>query len=103
MRISHDLNTLRLCKRDFGIEDGISHGVAGLDDRIHGLKIGVQQVEVVFDGVPVLRSSIGLHGLDMVAVIVPPAADLAVHIVHLTVMCFDQLLLIGGNLLFDLP
>ena len=53
------------------------------------------------DGVPISRGSVSLHGLNMVAVVMPPAADLAVHIVYLPVMRFDQLLLIGGELLFD--
>ena len=99
--IGRDLDALRLCKGDLGVEDGVGHGIAGLDDRVHGLQIGVQQVEVVSDGVPISRGSVSLHGLDMVAVVVPPAADLAVHIVYFAIMRFDQLLLIGGDLLFD--
>ena len=95
------LDALRLCKGDFGVQDGVGHGIAGLDDRVHGLQVGVQQVEVVLDGVPVLRSGVGLHGLDMVAVVVPPAANLTVHIVYFAIMRFDQLLLIGGELLFN--
>ena len=53
------------------------------------------------DGLPVFLGGIGFHGLDVVAVIVPPATDLAVHIVHFPVMGLDQLLLIGGDLPLD--
>ena len=35
---------------------------------------------------------------DMVAVVVPPAADLPVHIINFPIMRFDQLMLIGSNL-----
>lgn len=49
----------------------------------------------------ILTKSISRFGRNMVAVVMPPAADLAVHIVYLPVMRFDQLLLIGGELLFD--
>ena len=53
------------------------------------------------DGVPVLRGGVGFHGLDMVAVVVPPTTNLTVHIVYFAIMRFDQFLLIGGDLLFD--
>ena len=101
VRIGHDPYPLRLRQRNFGIEDGIGHGVACLDDRVHGLQVGVQQVKVVLDGLPIPCGGVGLHRLDMVAVIVPPAADLAVHIVYLPVMGLDQFLLVGGDLLFN--
>ena len=38
----------------------------------------------------------------MVTVIVPPAADLAVHILYLLVVGFNQFTLIGGKLFVDL-
>ena len=34
----------------------------------------------------------------MVAIVMPPATDLPVHIINFPIMCFDQLMLIGSNL-----
>ena len=46
------------------------------------------------DGLPVFTGGIGFHRLDMVAVVVPPAANLVVHVLYLSVVGFDQLPLI---------
>ena len=42
------------------------------------------------DGFPVFCRRIGLHGLDVIAVVVSPAPDLAIHIVHFLIVCLDQ-------------
>ena len=39
--------------------------------------------------------------LNVVAVVVPPAADLAVHVLHLFIMRVHQLALVGFELLID--
>ena len=38
-----------------------------------------------------------LHGLDMVAVVMPPATNRAVHIVHFPIVGLDQLPLVGSD------
>ena len=43
-----------------------------------------------------------LHHLDVVAVVMPPAPNLPVHIFHFPVVGLDQLPLIGRNALVDL-
>lgn len=101
--VRHHLDALGPGQGDLGVEDGVGHGVAGLDDRVHGGQVLVQQVQVPFDGLPVLRRGIGLHGLDVVAVVVPPAPDLPVHVVHLPVVGLHQLLLVGGDLPVNPP
>ena len=45
---------------------------------------------------------IGFHRLNMVAVIMPPTPHLAVHVIDLTVMGLDKLLLIGSYPFIDL-
>ena len=48
----------------------------------------------------IARRRQGLHGLDVIAVVVPPAAHLLIHVVHLGKMRGDQLVLVSGQLLF---
>ena len=100
MCVCHDLNAFRFRKRNLGIENGIGHRVAGLDNRIHGSQIFVEQVKIILDGIPIACSCVCFHRLNVVAVVVPPTTDLTVHIINFPVMRFNQLMLIGSDLLF---
>ena len=39
-----DRNALGFCQGDFGIQDGVRHGVAGFDDGVHRAEVRVQLV-----------------------------------------------------------
>ena len=91
-----------LGQRDLAVEDGVRHGVAGLDDGIHRVQVGVQLVQVVPDALHVVLGGQGFHDLDVVAVVMPPAPNLPVHVFHFPVVGLDQLPLIGRNPLVDL-
>ena len=54
----------------------------------------------MLNGIPVFGGRIGFHRLDMISIVMAPAADLPVHIVNFPVMCFDQFVLIRINLFF---
>ena len=84
-----DGDKLGLRQGNLAIQDGIRHGIAGLDHSIHGVQIRVQLVQVYLDGIHIAVGSQYLHGLDMVAVVMPPATNLPVHIVHFPVVGFD--------------
>ena len=96
MRVGDDLYVLCLGERYLGVKYRVRHGVARLYHRIDGGQVLIQKVEIVLYRLPIARRGIGLHRLDMVAVVVPPAAYLAVHIVYLAVVRLYQLLLVGG-------
>ena len=96
-------NVPALREGDLAVEDGIRHGVARLDRKVHGVQVGVQLVKVGPDAfqIPLCRQD--LHGLDVAAVIVPPAPHLAVHVIHLFVMRLDKLPLVGFDAVIQKP
>ena len=100
MCVRYDFNSFCLCKRNLGVQNSIGHRVAGLDNRINGSQIFVEQVKIILDGIPIACSGVCFHRLNVVAVVVPPSTDLTVHIINFPVMRFDQLVLIGSDLLF---
>ena len=89
-------------KGNFAVENGVGHGVAGFHHGVHGIEIRVQLVQVDFQGVHVPIGRQYLHHLDVVAVVMPPAPNLPVHVFHFPVVGLDQLPLIGRNALVDL-
>ena len=98
MGVGYHLNALGLCQGDLGIQNGVRHGVAGFDNGVHGGQILIKKVQVVPDGFPVALGGVGLHNLDVVPVVMPPAPNLLIHIVHFPVVGLDQFLLVGLQL-----
>ena len=103
MRVRLHRDAARLGKGNFAVEYGVRHGVAGLDDRVHGVQIGVQLVEILPDGVHIAPGGERLEHLNVISVVVPPAAHLAVHILDFLIVRVHQLALVGFQLLIDPP
>ena len=99
VRLHRDLP--RLCQGDLAVQDGVRHGIAGLDDGVHRVQVGVQLVQISLDAGQVAVCGQGLHDLDVIAVVVPPAADLTVHVLHFLVVGVDELPLVGGQFPVD--
>ena len=103
MGIDLHRNVPALREGDLAVEDGICHGIARLDRKVHGVQVGVQLVKVSPDAFQIPLRRQDLHGLDVAAVIVPPASHLAVHVVHLFVMRLDKLPLVGFDAVIQKP
>ena len=88
---------------NFAVQNGVGHGVAGLDHRVHGVQVSLQLIQVGLHRLPVTLGGVGLHHLDVAAVVVPPAPHLAVHVLHLGIVDLNKLPLIGGNAPVDCP
>ena len=69
-----------------------------LPEGEQSVQIGVQLVEIGADGVHIALGGERLEHLNMIPVVVPPAADLAVHVLHLFIMRVHQLALVGFEL-----
>ena len=101
MRVGLHRDAARFGEGYLAVQNGVRHSVAGFDDGVHGVQIGVQLVEIGADGVHIALGGERLEHLDMIPVVVPPAADLAVHVLHLFIMRVHQLALVGFELLID--
>ena len=97
MGIRMDRDILGVCQRDLAVQDGVSHCVAGFDNRINSRQIRIQFIQIGLDSIHVARSGISFECLDMIAIIMTPAPDLLIHILHFGIVGFDQLSLIGCN------
>ena len=97
MGIRMDGYIFGVCQRDLAVQNGVSHCVAGFDNCIDCCQIRIQFIQIGFDGVHVSRSCISFECLDMIAIIMTPAPDLLIHILHFGIVGFDQLSLIGCN------
>ena len=88
-----------LGQRNLTVQNGIGHGVARLHHRIYGVQVRVQQIQIGPDGLQIPLGGVGLHGLDVVAVVVPPPPHLPVHVLHLLVVGVQQFPLVVLQLL----
>ena len=103
MRIYFHLYALGLGKGYFAVYYCIRHRVTRFYCQINRVQIGIQHIQIIVYAVHVALCRKRLQHLYMVAVIVPPAAHLAIHIVHLFIMRVYQLPLICGYALIYLP
>ena len=101
VRVGLHRDAARFGEGYLAVQNGVRHGVAGFDDGVHGVQIGVQLVEIGADGVHIALGGECLEHLNVVAVVVPPAAELAVHVFYLFIMRVHQLALVGFELLID--
>ena len=62
----------------------------------------IQLIQVLFEPLQIIVCRQNFHRLDMVAVIVPPATHLPVHVFHFPIMRFDQFPLVDSNSFVDL-
>ena len=67
-------------------QNGIYHQIFGLYHRIHLIQIFIQPSQIGDQLLIFSKLSIGLHGLDMIMVIMPPAPHGAIHVFHLVVV-----------------
>ena len=91
-----------LSQRDLAVQDGICHGISCLDHGIHRVQIRIQFIQICPDSIHVAVCRQHFHHLDVIAVIMPPAADLPIHVFHFLIVGLDQLPLISGNSLVNL-
>ena len=89
-------------KGNLAVQNGVRHMVAGFYYGIYRIQIRIQFVQIRLDRLQISVGGKYLHRLYVVAVIMPPAADLAVHILYLLIVGFDQFPLIGGQPFVDL-
>ena len=88
-----------LGQRNLTVQNGVCHGIARLHHCVHGVQVRVQQIQIGPDGLQIALGGVGLHSLDVVAVVVPPAPHLPVHVLHLLVVGVQQLPLVVLQLL----
>ena len=75
------------------VEDSVCHNITSLYYGIHRVQIVRKLVQIVGQLVIIALGKLNFHIVYMVAVIVPPAAHLTVHILYLTHLLFDKLTL----------
>ena len=103
MRIYFHLYALGLGKGYLAVYYCIRHRVNRFYCQINCVQVSIQHIQIIVYAVHVALCRKRLQHLYMVAVIVPPAAHLAIHIVHLFIMRIYQLPLIRGYALIYLP
>ena len=99
--VGDHVNMLCPCNGNLAVQYCVGHAVAGFDDSIYSSQVLFQRIQIISDGFHISRCGICFHHLNMIPIIMPPSPHLPVHVVHFTVVGFDQIPLIRSDASVD--